>query len=198
MATFLEGVESITLWCSLVVLLPAVVLALVMRTNRVWLVGAAMAGTATMMWARAGRLWEFDSDGAQRWLIGAAIVTTFVVAFRQHHAPPALSVALGLVSGGIAGWLWQPCVGEQFAEILNGAESDRAISLIEMHLYVVGLSLPAILLAALPYAWPPAKVALNHRAVRSAGLGAALVYGATVAVGWYDDVVSELFRLSST
>lgn len=198
MATLLEGVESITLWCSMVVLLPTVVLVLVAPAGRVWLVGAAISATSTMMWARAGRLWEFETDGAVRVLVGGAVVATFVLAFRRDRPAVPMSVALGAVSGAIAGWLWQPCVGEHLAEVLNRAETDRATSLIGMHAYVIGLSIPAILLAALPHAWPRANAVLAHRAVRSAGLVAALVYGATVTVGWYDDVVSELFRLSST
>lgn len=66
MATFLEGVESITLACSLVVL-----------------------------------------------------------AFRTAEPTPTVGIALGTATGAVAGWLWQPCVGEQRAEILNRAETER-------------------------------------------------------------------------
>ncbi len=48
MATFLEGVESISLLCSLVVLVPAVLLVLTAPARRVWLIVAFTVGTATM------------------------------------------------------------------------------------------------------------------------------------------------------
>lgn len=197
MATFLEGVESITLWCSLVVLLPTVVLVLVAPIGRVWLASAALVGTATMMWARAGRLWSFESGGSARWIIGVAVVAILAVTFRRRSASPIVSVALGLAAGAIAGWLWQPCVGEHFAEVLNRAESDRVVSLSKMHAYVVGLFLPAILLVALPAAVPRTQRLLTHPRLRRAALAVAVLYGGAVAAGWYDDLVSELFRISS-
>lgn len=197
MATFFEGVESITLLCSLVVILPAVVLVLAASTDRAWLVGGSLVGTACMMWARAGRLWNIESDGAARWLIGIVIASIFAVVFRLRRSRPPLSAALGVGAGGIAGWLWQPCVGEHFAEVLNRAEAERAVTLALMHAYVVGLFLPAILVVALPAAWPTATGMSHHRVTRRAALTAAIVYALTVGLGWYDDLVSELFRISS-
>lgn len=198
MPTFLEGVESIGLWCSLVVILPMAVTVLATSGRRAWLVGGAIGGTATMMWARAGRLWDFEPDGMARWPLGVAIIVVFVAIYRPVPGGPPVGIGLGLVAGAIAGWLWQPCVGEHFAQVLNRAETERLTSLVAMHAYVVGLSLPAILLAALPPAWPRSAALLGHRRVRQAALATALVYGLSVAAGWYDDLVSELFRWSSS
>jgi len=198
MATFLEGVESISLLCSLVVLVPAVLLVLTAPARRVWLIVAFTVGTATMTWARAGRLWDLDANGTARWIIGAAIVATYALGHQRLGGKPLLPLTLGLAAGAIAGWLWQPCVGEQFAEVLNTAETDRVESLVKMHAYVIGLLLPAALITVLPHAAPRARVAMHHLGLRRSALIVAVVYGIAVAAGWYDDLVSELFRISAT
>ena len=197
MASFLEGVESILLACSLVILIPTLLLVLVAKAGRAWLVGGAIVGTSSMMWARAGRIWEFESNGSFRWVISGLILATFVGAFRADDSTPSLRFGLGIVAGLVAGWLWQPCVGEHLAEILNRAETDRVESLVKMHAYVAGIFLPAILTAALPQAAPAAARVLNHDAIRRTSLAIVGIYAAAVAVGWYDDLVGELFRISS-
>jgi len=198
MATFLEGVESILLACSLVVLGPTLLLVLVARTGRVLLLSGAVVGTSTMMWARAGLLWDFESDGLARWVIAGAIIAAFGGAFRADRVGPSLRLALGLAAGLVAGWLWQPCVGEHFAEVLNRAETDRVESLLKMHVYVIGIFLPAVLIVALPHAAPGTSRVLHHDVTRRAALAVAALYAGAVALGWYDDLVGELFRISST
>lgn len=200
MSTFLEGVESITLLCSLVVLVPGLVLALTGARGRGWLVAGFVAGTATMMWARAGGLWTLDADGPARWWIAGAIVLVYGLVL---SAPPVLRVApavgavVGGAAGAVAGWLWQPCVGENLADALNRAESDRVAGLLGLHAYVLGLSIPLLVVAALPHAWPATSRALHHRAVRTGAAVVAGGYGLTVAVGRYDDITEALFRFSS-
>lgn len=197
MATFLEGVESILLACSLVVVVPILLVALAAKSGRVWTVAGAVVGTSTMMWARAARLWELDPDGRLRWLIAGAIIATFAGSFRADNAGAAVRFGFGIAAGLIAAWLWQPCVGEHFAEVLNRAETAPLGSLVKMHAYVIGLLLPTIAVAALPHAVPAASRPLRHRYLRRASLAVALAYAAAVALGWYTDLVGELFRVSS-
>lgn len=200
MSTFLEGVESITLLCSLIVLVPGLVLALTGARGRGWLVAGFVSGTATMMWARAGGLWTVDADGSARWWIAGAIVLVHGLTLRSPRVlriAHAGGVVVGAAAGAVAGWLWQPCVGEHLADALNRAESDRVAGLLGLHAYVFGLSIPLLVVAALPHAWPPTDRALHHRAVR---IGAAVIaggYGLTVAVGRYDALAEALFRFSS-
>lgn len=66
-----------------------------------------------------------------------------------------------------------------------------------MHVYVVGLFVPVIILAALGHVAPRLGRLLRHDRLRLGVLALALVYALPVAAGWYDDLVSELFHLSS-
>lgn len=203
MATFLEGVESITLACTLIILLPVLALAMTAKRGRALIVGAYLAGAATLMWARAARIWEIESDGAIALVIGVGIAVSFGLVATANDRGALRLPAMGLLGGAIAGWLWEPCVGEQFAEILNNADANqgfgtRVQSFALMLVYVAGTLLPAILFAAVTYAAPKTEPGLHHRVVRAAGLGLGLVYAATVAAGWYNDLVAELFRISSS
>ncbi|MEM7139665.1 MAG: hypothetical protein AAF548_01455, partial [Actinomycetota bacterium] len=78
------------------------------------------------------------------------------------------------------------------------AETDRFASLLLMHAYVAGLFVPLALVAAVPLAAPRLDGALHHRRVRAGALVVSAIYAVTVAAGRYDDLVGELFRISST
>ena len=196
MATFLEGVESITLACSLVVIGPALLAVLLVRHRRAVVALGVIVGIATMMWARAGRIWDVASTGRRTIVIGLVIAVTGAALIRAVSDRSRLG--FGLAAGAIAGWLWQPCVGEHFAAVLNRAETDRAISLLQMHVYVIGLSLPILLVVAVPLAFPQARNLAHHRRVRAGAGMLTLAYAATVTAGRYDDVVGELFRISAS
>ena len=198
MATFLEGVESISLPCTLIILLPLVALLFAAKAHRLFTVIAYLTATSVMMWARAGRLWDIESTGAVTLVITAAIVGSFALVVTRAEIRPGRVALAGLLAGGIAGWLWEPCVGTQFGEILNNAETDRLSTLALMHIYVAGTLLPAVLFAVVPHAAPTTKRLLHHRHLRSVGVTLGLVYASTVAIGRYDDLVAELVRISST
>lgn len=208
MATFLEGVESITLACTIIILLPVLALAMAARRGRPQIVGAYLVGASMLMWGRAARIWEVESTGTIAVAIGAAIAASFVlVATTPDQTTRRIAAlrlpAMGLVGGAIAGWLWEPCVGEQFAEILNNADANQGFgtrlqSFALMLVYVAGTLLPAILFAAVAYAAPRTEAGLHHRVVRATGLGLGLIYAVTVSAGWYSDLVAELFRISSS
>lgn len=195
MNTFLEGVESITLACSLVVVVPAVLVVALAPRHRPAVAGAALVGTSVMTWARAGRLWDVEFGGPWVIVVAVLIVAASIAAFVD--GPAWRAGVAGVAAGVIAGWLWQPCVGEHFAEVLNRAESDRITSLWLMHVYVAGLFLPLAVLAAAAIAVPRLSPALHHRHVRHGALAVSAVYAGTVAIGRYDDLVGELFRISS-
>ena len=198
MATFLEGVEAITMACTLVIGLPTLALALAARRHAAWVVAGSVVATALMMWARAAGHWNVANDGWMVVPIAAAIAAAFVFAWRSERLPRFGGVGVGVVGGGIAGWLWQPCVGEQLAKILNDADSQPFTTAPLMVVYTAGALLPVIVLAALPHAWPTIRDHLTHRNVGLAGTGVGMIYALTVVSGQYNDLVGELFRISST
>ncbi|MEM9465078.1 MAG: hypothetical protein AAGA90_06880 [Actinomycetota bacterium] len=198
MATFLEGVEAITMACTLVIGLPTLFLALAARGRASLVVAGSVLATAVMMWARAAGHWNVANDGWMVVPIAIAIVGAFAAAWRSDSLPPAAVFGVGVLGGGVAGWLWQPCVGEQLAKILNDADSEPFTTAPLMVVYTAGALLPVILLAALPHAWPRIEGRLTHRTVGLVGTGVGMVYAATVISGRYNDLVGELFRISST
>ena len=198
MATFLEGVSAITMACTLVIGLPTLAITLAARGRAAFVVAGSVVATALVMWARAAGHWNLANDGWTVVPIAAAIAAAFVVAWRSEQLPAAAAVGVGVVAGGIAGWLWQPCVGEQLANILNDADSAPFTTAPLMVVYTAGALLPVILLAALPHAWPTIKDRLTHRNVGLAGAGVGALYALTVVSGQYNDLVGELFRISST
>lgn len=198
MATFLEGVGAVAMACTLVIGLPTLAIALAAGRRAPWVVAGSVPATGLVMWAKAAGVWNVAGEG---WLvvpIAVLIAGAFVAAWRSDSLSAPAAVGVGALGGGIAGWLWRPCVGEQLALVLNDAETDALSSIPRMLAYTSGALLPTILLAALPFAWPRLAPVLTHRRLATGGLAFGGLYALTVISGRYNDLVGELFRISST
>ena len=198
MATFLEGVSAITMACTLVIGLPTLFLAFAARSRAAIVVAGSVVATALMMWARAAGHWNVANDGWMVVPIALAIAGAFLFAWRSERLPWFGALGVGVVGGAVAGWLWQPCVGEQLANVLNDADSSPFTTAPMMVVYTAGALLPVILIAALPHALPTIEEHLTHRRVGLAGTAVGMLYALTVVSGQYNDLVGELFRISST
>ncbi|MEM9203850.1 MAG: hypothetical protein AAGC53_19580 [Actinomycetota bacterium] len=197
-ATFLEGVEAITMACTLVIGLPTLALALAARQRAAWVVAGSVTATAVLMWAKAANYWSVPDDGWVVVPIAVVIAAMFIGAWRADELPPAAGLGVGVIAGAIAGWLWRPCVGEQLAKILNDAESEPFTTAPLMIVYTAGALLPVIVLAALPHAWPTIRSIVTHRRVAVAGTAFGGLYALTVLSGQYNDLVGELHRISAS
>ena len=203
MATFLEGVESIGIACTLVMLVPAVALVLVSRRARLTVAAYYAVGAALLTWARAAGYWRVELRGAAL-LVAAALAAGAFVAGHLGRGPdsPAATGA-GLAAGALAGWGWVPCVGPRLGDILNRASADRLDSLAGagsaalMMVYIAGALLPALMLALTPHALPAAARVFDSRAAAAVGGAAGAAYTLTLAVGRYDDLVGELYRIAT-
>ena len=198
LATFLEGVGAITQACTLVVLLPGLAMVLVARRGRLTLALGYTVFAAVLMWSQAAQHWSIVSRG---WIViplGALVAATFVAARSAERADQRRLIGAGVIGGALAGWMWLPCVGTQLGDILNNATTDGVRTLALMVVYTVGALLPVLLLALLSHALPASESILNHRSVGVIGMGFGALYAITVAIGRYDDLVGELYRISST
>lgn len=196
MATFLEGVEVIVQACTLVILLPGLAMVLVARRGRLTLAVCYTVFAAVLMWAQAAQHWALVSRGAIVVPLGVLVAATFVAARSAQRADQRRLIAAGVIGGALAGWMWLPCVGTQLGDILNNATTQGPRTLALMIVYTVGALLPVLLIALLSHAVPASENVLNHRATEVVGLGFGAVYALTVAIGRYDDLVGELYRIS--
>ncbi|MXW60450.1 MAG: hypothetical protein F4003_01540 [Acidimicrobiaceae bacterium] len=196
MSTFFEGVEAITQACTLALLLPGLAMVLVARRGRLTLAVCYTVFAAVLMWAQAAQHWSFVSRGTIVVPLGVLVAATFVAARSAQRADQRRLIAAGVVGGALAGWMWLPCVGTQLGDILNNATTQGPRTLVLMIVYTIGALLPVLLIALLSHALPASEKFLNHRAVAVVGLGFGALYAITVAIGRYDDLVGELYRIS--
>ena len=198
MATFLEGVGSIGVACTLAALAPAVALVLVARKARLTVALCYLVGVALLTWARASGHWDVELSGAVMFLASAALVAgVFVLAWRARRPASLAAIGSGMVGGALTGWLWRPCVGPKLGEILNSTDTEAARTLGLMLVYMAGALLPAVLLAVLPHAVPATKRFLDRLPVAAIGGAVGVAYAVTLATGRYDDIVGELYRIAT-
>lgn len=195
MRTLLEGVSVVVQPCTLVIALPTVALVLAAHRRAAIALAASILSTAVMMWARAAGYWTLESSGAAIIVISLLVGAGFTAVVRSRNRRFVL--AGSATCGAVVGWLWQPCVGEQLADILNQAAADRPASLARMIVYTAGALLPAIVLAAAPHAWAPTQAHLHGQFAARIGAMLGAVYALALVSGGFDDLVGELSRWST-
>ena len=194
MATFLEGIESLKLACSLVLLIPALGVAF-MGKRRVWLVPAWIVSVTLIAWLRFTGWWTPLPSGAGHIIVGVIVAAVVVYAWKQNTLATDLAATIG--AAFLAGWTWIPCVGRELGEILNNARAEPWAELGPTFLYLLGLFVPLILIAALEIAWPKFGEVIELPWLRTAGLTIIFAVGALVAITLFDDLASELAQRSS-
>ena len=197
MSTFLEGVGSIGVACTLATLVPGVALVLVARKARLTVALFYALGATLLTWARAAGHWDVELSGAAVFVAAALAAGAFVLAYRAKRAVSLSATGSGAVAGALAGWLWRPCVGPKLGEILNNADTEGARTLGLMLVYMLGALLPALLLAVLPHAVPSTKRFLDRLPLVILGGAVGAAYAITLAAGRYDDLVGELYRIAT-
>ena len=189
-----EGIESLKLACSLVLLIPALGIVLMGR-RRVWLVPTWIATVSLIAWLRFTGWWTPFPSGAGHVLAGVALLGLVVLAWKRDRL--VTDLAATAAGAFLAGWTWVPCVGRELGDVLNNARAQPWSELLPTLLYMVGLFVPLVLIAALQVAWPNFGDVSDDRRVRGLGLGLVAMVGALVAVTLFDDLASELARRSS-
>jgi hypothetical protein len=189
-----EGVESIKLACSLVLLIPALGIALLGR-RRVWLVPAWIATVAVVAWVRFSGWWTALPSGVWHVLAGAVLVAAAGLAWKRDELATDLAATVGVAF--VATWTWVPCVGRGLGDVLNAARFEPWSQLAPTVVYFVGLFVPLIVLTALDVAWPRIGDVIDLPRVRDAGLVVITIVGGLVAVTLFDDLAGELARRSS-
>ena len=197
MSTFLEGVGSIGVACTLATLVPGMALVLVARKARLTVALFYALGATLLTWARAAGHWDVELSGAAVFVAAVLAAGAFVLAYRARRAVSLSATGSGAVAGALAGWLWRPCVGPKLGDILNNADTEGARTLGLMLVYMAGALLPALLLAVLPHAVPSTKRFLDRLPLVILGGAVGAAYAITLAAGRYDDLIGELYRIAT-
>ncbi len=199
MGALVEGIESITLVCSIVLFLPA--LGALLLGRRPGLLTATWIMTGWLMAiARFALVWTEPATGARHSLTGLLLVGLAWAAWQDgstYNVRVAIDIALVAMTSALVTWTWVPCVGSELGNIINGARTDPWPQVLPTLLFMTGLFLPMIAIAAATNAWPKLADIIDRWYVRRAGIALIALVGALVAVTLYDDVAAELARRSS-
>lgn len=189
-----EGVESLKLACSLVLLVPALGVILLGRRRR-WLIPAWIVTVAFIAWLRFALWWNLEPSGVGHVLAGVALIGAVATAYYRNRLATDLIATVG--AAALATWTWEPCVGRELGGIVNTARFEPWGQALPTLVYVFGLFLPLVVLVALEVAWPKLGEITDREQVRRVGLAVVALVGGLVAITLLDDLAGELARRSS-
>lgn len=187
-----EAGGAIVLPCSATIVVTAILVALLGR-GRAWttvgLVGGTIAGAVVAV------TWGWVPPDV---VVGVALATGGgAVAWRSRatgtgRVVPAAGAAL---AGAAAGWLWQPCVGEQLGTVLNAGVRDPWSAVVPLAAFVFVLVLPAVLVSVAARS-PRVRGWLDGLPVATTTV-LVVGLGLAVTIGFGDDLTAALFRWST-
>ncbi len=190
----LEGIESLRLPCSWVLLIPATAITLFGRRRSALVVSVFVVVATLIAWVRFAGWWFETPSGAIQIALGVGIMATAAIAWKFDRG--LTDVFAAAVAGIVSVWAWIPCVGPELAEILNNSRREPLSQLGGTIGFFLGLLMPFILFAAVGVLFPKLEDKLDNRF--AIGIGAALfgLVGLLFATTLYDDLASALFRIS--
>ncbi len=201
---FVEGARSIVQACHLVILVPVVMLVLAAR-GRWQATVASVVGIVLGGWVFATR-WLVLDDTHIRWssllvlLIAVGLGASFVAERRSSgFDPDASSVVWGSaaavgVGAFVATTWWRPCVGSELGDILTNAPDQPWAQLLPAAGFMLGVSLPIVLLGLGMAAWQPGDFSTRRFALIGSACG--VVLAASVLAGQHGEIVATLFDWS--
>ena len=199
-AAFAEAIRATTQPCTLLLLLPAVVMAIVTRGR--WTAFAAICvGAVLGGWLFIANV--IALDGRQLQLSGVLVVTAIgfamlapVVQQLNWAATPAAQAAIAGVVSFVATLWWRPCIGEHLGAILTGARTGVLGELPGITAYMLGTMVPVLAVVLVVRAIDPSPTAARRIGWSAAVVG--LVAAAAVALGRHDELVTALTRWTTS
>ncbi|BAN02940.1 hypothetical protein [Ilumatobacter coccineus] len=204
---FAEAVRSLTQVCHLVVVAPVAMTILAAR-GRWPAVAGAIGGIAAGGVVFVTR-WIVLTDGRLR--LSALLVIGVVAMIGLSHLVPAhrgerierfaagaestwAVAGSSAVVGAIVTQWWRPCVGEALGEILTLAPNDPWGQLLPTIGFMLGISLPLLVIGLAYMAWQPSPAVATRIGVAATAVG--IVLAASVVFGQHGEIVARLFQWS--
>lgn len=195
MQLLLEGIESLKLACSIILLVPAIGIFLTGRRHAPLLTAVWITTVVIVAWVRFATWWVTPATHAGHLVLGLLTAAIGLAAWKRPNL--ALDLAATIALAVLATWAWVPCVGRELGEILNEARFSPWGELGPTAIYFVGLFLVLIVLAAIPVLIPTIGNLLDRVAVHRTGLTIIIAVGLLASVTLLDDLAGELARRSS-
>lgn len=193
--SLLEGIESLRLPCSWVLVIPALAITLFGRRRSALVMSVFVSVAVLITWVRFAGWWFEVPNGIVQVVLGIAIMGTAAIAWKfDRGITDVLASALGAV---VAVWAWIPCVGPELAEILNNARREPLSQLGGTIAFTVGLLMPFILITAVGVLFPELSKRLEDPKVVAAGALLFGLVGLLFTTALYDNLSSALFRIST-
>jgi len=190
-----EGIDSLRLPCSWVLLIPAIGLAVFGRRRSALIIGTYVFAAGLIAFLRFGGWWFATPSSLIQIPLGLVLLAAIFGAWKVDR-PVTDGLVAGL-SGVAAAWSWIPCVGPHLGDLLNEARTDPWSQLGGTFAYIVGLLIPFVIIAALDQLFPELRTRLERPGVILAGVVLLSLFGLALATTVFDDFSSELARRST-
>ncbi len=191
-----EGIESLRLPCTWVLLIPGVAVMLFGRRRTPLVVASFIAVALGVVWLRWSGNWFAVPEGGVQVAVGFVIIAGAAIAWKLDHGVTD-GISAG-ITGGAAAWAWIPCVGPDLGGLLNSDawDTNPIVNVLPTAAFMLGQFLPFILLAAAGVLAPQIAEKLQHRTVITAGAVLVGLVGLAFVTQQFDDLASELARRS--
>lgn len=205
---FVEGVRSIVQVCHLVILAP-VALTIVAARGRWQVVAGAVFGVVLGGWFfitnRFGSITDLQLRVTALLLIAAVVLLAFpgicdrdrpegARRFGEVVQTPGAGAVIAAIVGVMVTQWWRPCVGVELGSLLTNAPSDPWGQLLSSIGFMLGISIPLIVLGLIYGAAKP-NVDVTTKAAW-VGSSLAVVLALSVIAGQHGEIVSRLFQWS--
>jgi len=200
LAAFAEAIRATTQPCTLLLLLPALVTA-VMTGGR-WApftaicIGAVLGGWLFIANVVALSDVQLQLSGLLVASAIAVVVAAPSVSWLACAATPVAHTATAGVIAFVATLWWRPCIGVELGSILTGARHGLGGQLPGMAAYVLGALVPVLTVVLVMRAIDPSPVAIRRAGWVAGGVG--LVVAGALAIGRHDELVTTLTRWTTS
>ncbi|HUS43344.1 MAG TPA: hypothetical protein VMY16_11830 [Ilumatobacteraceae bacterium] len=195
-AAFAEAIRTTTQPCTLLLLLPALVMAIITRGR--WAAFAAMCTGAVLGgWLFIANVvaldgWRLQLSGALVVaVIGLVLVARSVSPLNWAATPGVQAAFASLVTFAATLW-WRPCIGTELGVILTGARAGALGELPGITAYMLGSMMPVLAVVLLMRVIDPSPVAARRAAWLAGVVG--LAAAVAVTIGRHDELVATLTR----
>jgi uncharacterized membrane protein required for colicin V production len=197
---FAEAIRATTQPCTLLLLLPSLIMAVVTRGR--WASFVAMCVAAVLGgWLFLANVVAFSDVQLQlSGVLVLIVLTTLLVApvvswLGWAEQPATQTAAAGFVTFVATQW-WRPCIGSELGSILTASRDGLAGQLPGMAAYMLGAMVPVLVVVLIIRSIDPSpRTALV--AGRVAGVAGLIVAGA-LAIGRHDELVTTLTRWTTS